>query len=254
MDRFDLGEHIKEISTTSSEAQRWFNLGLNWCYGFNHEEGVKCFQKALEYDPDCVMAHWGIAYGSGPFYNLPWRHFSEEEANNCTKICYDHIQKARQLATHANNLENQLLEALAYRFQRPHAVPPTEFDRWDYNYAAAMRRVYENFPDDHDVMAIFAEALMTRTPWALWDVKRGLPAVNADTIEALEMCERSIDMKRQDGARQHPAILHLHIHVTEMSNEPERAIRSADILGELCPDAGHLNHMPGHTYILCGEY
>jgi tetratricopeptide (TPR) repeat protein len=61
-------------------------------------------------------------------------------------------------------------------------------------------------------------------------------------------------MKDAAGAIQHPAILHLHIHATEMSNEPERAMRSADILGTLCPDAGHLNHMPGHTYALCGEY
>ena len=28
--------------------------------------------KALEHDPDCAMAHWGIAYAVGPNYNLPW--------------------------------------------------------------------------------------------------------------------------------------------------------------------------------------
>jgi tetratricopeptide (TPR) repeat protein len=35
---------------------------------------------------------------------------------------------------------------------------------------------------------------------------------------------------------------------------PERGMRSADLLGEMCPDAGHMNHMPGHIYVLCGEY
>jgi len=68
MDRFDLGPHARTISTTSAEAQRWFNLGLNWCNGFNREEGAKCFRKALEFDPECVMAHWGMAYAAGPFY------------------------------------------------------------------------------------------------------------------------------------------------------------------------------------------
>ena len=53
---------------------------------------------------------------------------------------------------------------------------------------------------------------------------------------------------------QHPAILHLHIHLLEMSAMPERAMRSADRLGGMCPDAGHMNHMPGHIYVLCGEY
>jgi hypothetical protein len=57
MDRFDLGSHSRTISVGSPEAQRWFNLGLNWCFAFNKSEGVKCFRKALEFDPECVMAH-----------------------------------------------------------------------------------------------------------------------------------------------------------------------------------------------------
>ena len=254
MDRFNLGNHTLPISTSSTEAQRWFNLGLNWCYGFNHEEGVKCFQKALEYDPECVMAHWGVAYGSGPFYNNVWRQFSEAEANTATRLCYEHIQQARRFAEHGNELENQLVAALAQRFQQPHAVSGEQFDRWDDDYANAIRRVYYAHKDSHDVMAILAEALITRTAWQLWDVKRGVPALGTDTYEALEVIERSIAMKDAAGEQQHPAILHLHIHTTEMSNEPERAMRSADILGTLCPDAGHMNHMPGHTYVLCGDY
>ena len=59
MDRFNLGSHSRIISTGSPEAQRWFNLGLNWCFAFNKGEGVKCFRKALEFDPECVMALLG---------------------------------------------------------------------------------------------------------------------------------------------------------------------------------------------------
>jgi tetratricopeptide (TPR) repeat protein len=254
MDRFDLGTHTRTISTTSADAQKWFNRGLNWCFGFNHEEGVKCFQKALTFDPECVMAHWGVAYGSGPFYNLPWRHFSKDEANKCTELCTAHINLAEQFSDTATPAENRLVEALSFRFQKPHAVSPEEFDRWDLDYGAAMRSVYKQFPDDHDVMALFIESLITRTPWRLWDVKKGVPAQNADTLEALKVCERSIKLSDQNGVEQHPAILHLHIHTLEMSNEPERALRSADILGTLCPDAGHMNHMPGHIYVLCGMY
>ena len=39
-----------------------------------------------------------------------------------------------------------------------------------------------------------------------------------------------------------------------MSNIPERATRSADELATLCPDAGHMNHMPAHIYVLMGNY
>ena len=127
MDRFDLGSHTRTISTVSPKTQRWFNLGLNWCFAFNKSEGVKCFRKALEFDAECVMAHWGIAYGCGPFYNMTWRDHSEEEVNSATRIAYEHIQMARALTNKATKLENWLVETLACRVQKSHCVQPEEF-------------------------------------------------------------------------------------------------------------------------------
>jgi tetratricopeptide (TPR) repeat protein len=254
MDRFDLGTHTREISTASPEAQRWFNAGLNWCFGFNLEEGVKCFQKALQHDPECVMAHWGVAYGHSPFYNLLWREQGEREATRRARVAHEHLLKARSFSRRATEVENQLVDSLLQRFQKPYAVSLEEFDRWDDAYAAQMRRVYYNFPNDHDVMALFVEALIMRTPRALWDLKTGAPSKNSDAVEAMMVCERSIALRDQAGEKQHPAIVHFHIHLMEMSSDPERAFRSADHLSTLCPDAGHMNHMPGHIYFLCGEY
>lgn len=254
MDRFDLGSHFRIVSTHSPDAQRWFNIGLNWCFAFNKGEGVKCFRRALEFDPNCVMAHWGIAYGSGPFYNMTWRDHSEEEANTATSIAYEHIEKARAQAHCATGIENRLVEALAFRVQKPHAVQPDDYDRWDDDYAAALRRIYHQYQDDLDVVALFVEALIMRTPRRLWDVKTGLPAKNSDVVEALEVCERAIASVDQNRSKAHPALFHLHIHILEMSNEPERAQASAAALATMCPDAGHMNHMPGHVHVLCGEY
>jgi tetratricopeptide (TPR) repeat protein len=254
MDQFDLGTHARKISTTSVEAQRWFNLGLNWCFGFNFEEGVKCFQKAEQHDSECAMVHWGIAYGQSPFYNLLWREQSKEEANMHARTAYEYLSKARSFSKRATEVENQLIDALAKRFQKPCFVSLEECDRWDDDYAAQMRRVYYNFPDDNDVAALFVEALITRTPRALWDLKTGAPAKNSDVVEALTVCERSIAFADKARTKQHPAIVHMHIHVLEMSREPERAAQSADHLSILCPDAGHMNHMPAHIYFLCGDY
>lgn len=254
MDRFNLGTHTRTISTASPEAQRWFNLGLNWCFGFNFEEGVKCFEKAKQFDAQCAMVYWGIAYGQSPFYNLLWREQGEREAGVRARIAHENIQKARSFSARATPVENELVEALAKRFQKPHYVSLEEFNRWDEDYAAQMRRVHYNHPDDHDVMAMFVEALLMRTPRALWNLKTGAPARNSDAVEAMTICERSMALADKTGAKPHPAIVHLHIHLMEMSNEPERAMRSADELSSLCPDAGHLNHMPGHIYFLCGDY
>ena len=254
MDRFDLGRHRRPVSTKSDRAQFWFDMGLNWCYGFNQEEGVKCFLRALEHDPGCVMAHWGAAYGQGPFYNNTWRQHLKAEADATAAFCTGHIEAARAAADRATPLENGLVEALARRFQKPHSATGAEYDQWDEDYAAAMRRVYHAHPGDLDVAALFAEAIMTRTPWKLWNQQTGLPPADADTFEALAVLEHAIARCDADGMPHHPAILHLHIHATEMSKQPERALRSADMLGTLCPDAGHMNHMPAHTYVLCGLY
>ncbi len=254
MDRFNLGVHTRKIATTSAEAQRWFDLGLNWCYAFNKNEGIKCFRKAIEADPESVMPHWGVAFGAGPFYNLIWREHGEAEANAATRLGFDHIQRARALRHKATPVENQLVEALACRIQEPHAVLPEEYDRWDDEYANAMRRVYQNFPEDHDVMALLIEALIMRTPRRLWNVKTGKPAKASDVLEALEIIDRSVRLSKDAGQKPHPAVIHLHIHALEMSNTPEWGMESADTLAGMCPDAGHMNHMPGHIYVLCGDY
>jgi tetratricopeptide (TPR) repeat protein len=254
MTSFDLGTHSMAITTVSSDAQYWFDQGLNWRFGFNKEESVKCFQKALNYDPSCAMAHWGVAYGVGPFYNLTWSEYGEQEANTCTKIAYDHLVQARATPQRLKPLELELIAALSARYQKPHAVSVQEFARWENHYAAAMRRVFYSFPNNHDVMALFAEALLMRTPRRLWDLKTGLPAPDSDIREALSICERSIAIGKSRGLDPHPAIPHLHIHALEMSAEPERAMSSADMLSTLCPDSGHMNHMPGHIYVLCGQY
>jgi hypothetical protein len=64
-DYYDLGTYSRLVTTSSAEAQVWFDRGLLWCYGYNHEESIRCFRKATEYDRGCAMAYWGIAYASG---------------------------------------------------------------------------------------------------------------------------------------------------------------------------------------------
>ena len=251
---FDLGDHNFKISTKSKKAQTLFDLGLNWCFAFNHDEGLACFKEALREDPECAMLYWGIAYAAGPFYNMPWCDFSEEEAIYCTAFCRQNLNQALYFANQASALEEKLIWALSQRVQKPKAVSQTEFNKWDDAYANAMRVVNSKFPRNLDVMALTIEAMMTRTPWKMWDVKTGLVTENADTLEAIALCKEAIALADANGQKQHPAILHLHIHLIEMSNQPEDAMESADRLRNMCPDAGHIHHMPGHIYVLCGQY
>src|ERR1700750_570587 len=53
---YDLGSYPRKVTTTSADAQRWCDRGLNWCFGYHHEEAVACFEKALEADPRMEIA------------------------------------------------------------------------------------------------------------------------------------------------------------------------------------------------------
>ena len=114
-----------------------------------------------------------------------------------------------------------------------------------------MRKVYSTFSDDLDVATLFADALMNVTPWGLWDLKTGEPAPGAHTLEAKAVLECALSDPASDG---HPGLLHMYIHLMEMSSTPEAALSKANLLRGLVPDAGHLHHMPTHLDILCGDY
>ncbi len=248
-DYYDLGNHSRTISTSSPEAQIWFDRGLNWTFGFNHEEAVKCFQRALEHDPECPMAHWGIAYAGGPNYNHQWDEFIEAETIETLAQVYDATGDAMALLDHANPAEQALIRALQARY--PQRDPVEDCMPWNDDYADAMRFVYRTYSDDLDITALFAEALMNRTPWQMWDLPTGEIAEGASTAEVMEVLEAALE---RPESRLHPGILHMYIHLMEMSPHPEKALRAGDWLRGLVPDSGHLNHMPTHIDVLCGHY
>ncbi len=250
MTYYDLGSYSRRITTTSEAAQRWFDRGLVWTYAYNHEEAVNCFEKALEADADCALAHWGIAYAIGPNYNKPWEAFEDDEKPDALAQARQAISRAAELKDRVSDFEKALIEAISHRY--PDDASIEDFAPWNDAYADAMRTVYKAQSDDLDICCLFAEAIMNRTPWQLWDLPSGRPAEGADTIEAIAVLEDAFD--RLAGAWEHPGLLHMYIHLMEMSPHPERALRHGDRLSTLVPDAGHLLHMPSHIDVLCGDY
>ena len=251
---YDLGSHTRAITTTSPEAQLWFDRGLVSIYGFDLELACKCFTTAIEKDSSCVMAHWGFAYASGIYYNKPWTRMQSEELVEKLHVTFKSSRKTKQLCNDSNSAEAMLVDALLHRYQSPSPVNDDEYDRWNNDFANAMRKVYQIYPEDGDVCALFAEALMTRTPWSLWDLKTGEPCTNASTLEAIDVLETAMQRIEKNNLPPHPGILHMYIHVMEMSPFPEKSLRACDALRELVPGSGHLCHMPSHIDVRCGLY
>ncbi|MEM9148664.1 MAG: hypothetical protein AAGC57_21130 [Pseudomonadota bacterium] len=247
-DYFDLGSYGRPVSGHAA-AQTWFDRGLVWLFAYNHEEAIVCFEKTLEADPDCALAHWGIAYAIGPNYNKPWEVFSPEEKAPALARAHAALAAGLALETAAPS-ERALLEALASRY--PEGPEIEDYQPFNDGFAVAMKPVYEAHPDDLDIAFVYSEAMMNRTPWQLWDFKSGVPNPEASTETAMAVLERAFD--QTPGAWDHPGLLHMYIHLMEMSPHPERALRHGDRLTGLVPDAGHLVHMATHIDVLCGDY
>ena len=232
----NLGNHHFPISTKSKQAQRYFDQAMILVYGFNHKEAIRSFEAVAQLDPQCAMAHWGIALALGPNINAPM----SEEAG---KKAFVHMKKALALAKKASKREQAYIRALSKRYTKD--VPKERADL-DKAYADEMRKVRQTFPKDMDAATLFAEALMDTTPWNYWE-KDGSP--RPATKEILEALEFVIANNPN-----HPGANHYYIHAVEASKNPERGLPSAYRLKTLCPGAGHLVHMPAHIFLKLGMY
>jgi tetratricopeptide (TPR) repeat protein len=248
-DYFNLGTYTRPITTRSDHAREWVRRGLIWSYAFNHDEAVACFERAIEADPGCPLAYWGLAYALGPNYNKGWDAFEPDEARSAIARAHAAIANAERHAGAAGRAEQALIGALARRY--PADVPGPDWSAWNQGYADAMRTAYRQHPADLDIAVLFADALMNLTPWALWDTTTGQPADGAATVEARAVLEQAL---ASPGGHAHPGALHLYIHLMEMSPSPEDALWAGDLLRDLVPDGGHLIHMPTHLDVLCGDY
>jgi len=225
------------ISTTSEEAQRYFNQGMMLAYGFNHAEAARSFYEATRLDSACAMAFWGYAYVLGPNYNSGMEEDNDQRA-------YDATLRALALSGSCTPKEKVLIKALASRYE---ARPPADRSPLDRAYAAAMKKVYNQYPTDPDIGALYAESLMNLHPWDLYEKSSKQP--RAWTPEVLRVLEHLIRTYPR-----HPGAHHFYIHALEASATPEKALASARLLDTLVPGSGHLLHMPSHIYILTGHY
>ena len=232
-----LGGFSRPVTTTSAEAQRYFDQGLAFLYAFNHDEAIRAFRRAAELDPSCAMAFWGIAVAHGPHINNPV--VPPERA----KAAWEALGRARTLAGGAPPVERALIDALAARYADP---PPEDRRPLDQAYADAMRSVYRAHPKDADVGALFAEALADLRPWDLWRPD-GTPQPGTEELVATLEAVLAV-------APTHPLANHMLIHALEASPRPEKADRAADVLRDLQPGLGHLVHMPSHVDVRRGRW
>ncbi len=232
-----LGQHEWKITTDSPKAQRYFNQGLGFYHGFNHGAAIRSFAAAIRLDPKCAMAHWGIALASGPHINFAL------VPPPAAELAWKELKLAQENAAHVSPVERDLIEALSHRYANPQ---PEDRAPLDLAYAEAMRKVWQKYPNDTDVGALFAEAMMDLRPWNQWTPEG---QANPGTEEVLATLDAVLKLDPK-----HPFANHLYIHAIEASPHPERAMAAADRLRTLQPGLAHNVHMPSHIDIRTGNW
>lgn len=252
----DMGTYTRPVTTDNKTAQRYFDQGLKFIYGFNHDEAVRSFTAATQLDPGCAMAWWGIAYAQGPNYNASSMNDAREAA------AWDAIQRALIELDNETLAEIALITATANRYSKPLIADESLSEEEQKkakdadnkikgqrkaNFASAMAKVWQQFPNDPDVGTIYADAMMVKNPWRVHKPD-GTPAREEtqtiiDTLEAV-----------MATTPDHPGATHLYIHAVEASNDKRRAVPAADRLSVAVPLSGHLVHMPSHLYVQVGMW
>jgi tetratricopeptide (TPR) repeat protein len=229
-----IGKHEFKVTTTSPEAQDYFNQGLVFSYGFNLDEAHRAFVYASALDPECAMAYWGAAYTLGPYLNGRMNPRDEEKAR-------DLAAKALAKLDDETEVERALVQALQKRYEAGVAR-----DQADKNYAEAMRAVAAKLPQESEVLTLAAEAMMDLHPWNFWTREK---VAQEWTKEITELLDRSFEIDPDN-----PGTCHFVVHMWEGSATPEHAVPAADRLGSLSPGVEHLVHMPAHIYYKVGRY
>ena len=233
------GTYSREITTRVPAAQKFFDQGLRFAWGFYFPESIASYQEASRLDPDHPMPYWGMAHAMGPNPNSRYARMPDDPLGEGLKA----IEEALKRIDKASNLEKRIIKALHVFYDKESIADPTLRDR---AYLKEMRQLNKEYPNDPDIAALYAGSYMSIRRWDYWD-SDGNP--KGETIEVAEALERIIY-----SGQSHPGVFHLHIHLIEASLEPERALISADSLEETVPIVGHVVHMPAHIYVRVGDY
>lgn len=230
------GNYQFKISNASDSAQFYFNQGLSLYYAFHTIEAIASFTKATHIDPNSAMAWYGKALAMGPTINY-------DNGYRPPTGAYEAAVRSNLFSRDGTPLEKDLINAMQQRYRPDSTVSIRQLRM---NYADAMQKVSAKYPQNADVLTLYADALLLLHPWDLYDhefkAKPWTPLIRSVLEKALKICPA------------HPGANHYYIHTIEASATPQLALKSANILDTLMPLVSHITHMPSHIYIRTGYY
>ena len=223
-----LGEVNFPVSC-SAAAQKDFNRAMALFHSFGFESAKESFAKVLERDPECGMAHWGIAIMSmgNPFAWPP--------NANALKAGAAAMVEAQRIGAKSER-ERDYIAAFATYFKdwetRDHRTRAVAFEK-------AMEGLVAKYPTDDEAQILYALTL-------------NVTALPTDKTFANQLKAGAILEPLFKKYPNHPGVTHYLIHTYDYAELAERGLPAARVYAKIAPAAPHALHMPSHIFSRLG--
>lgn len=208
------------VTTSSAEAQAFFDQGVGQLHGFWYLEAERSFRQAYALDTNCVMALWGMAMAN------------QNNAGRAKKFIAEAAARTNGLSAR----EIQWIAALQdYRRDNREAEPRDDVKR-RRDYVRALEAIVQDHPDDIEAKAFLV--------FQIWD-NAGFGNERPLKISSQQAVDALLDQVFARDPR-HPAH-HYRIHLWD-NEKPARALASAHACGPSGPGIAHQWHMPSHIF------
>jgi tetratricopeptide (TPR) repeat protein len=223
--------HLGQIHFPTSCApgvQQTFEKGVALLHSFQYEAADQAFKRVATDDPQCAMAYWGQAMS---LWHALWDRPDEATLKNG----HDDLEKASSLNAKTAR-EREYIGAAQALFQD---VPKLDYTARVTAYSAAMRQLYERYPDDGEAAAFYSLSLIA------------LPA-HGDADLANRKRAIAILNKLLAAESDHPGAAHYLIHACDTPELAPQGLEAARRYAKIAPDSAHALHMPSHIFTRLG--
>ena len=213
----------------SPSVQKPFQRGVALLHSFWYDEAEKEFKQIAADDPHCAMAHWGIAMS---LWHQLWNHPDEK----LIERGFDEVHQAKTTDGPATPREKAYIAAISAFYDKSKKL---DHDARANAYSAAMKKVYETYPDDHEAAIFYALSLLASGPHE--------DATFANRKKAAAILE-PLFASQPD----HPGVAHYLIHAYDKPQLAQLGLPAARRYAQVAPAAPHALHMPSHIFARVG--
>lgn len=225
----------------SSEAQAEFETGLAHLHHMMYSQAKPRFEAAAEADPDCAMAHWGIAMAS---FQPLWAPTSDSDMEQGKQA----VDRAIAIGTD-DELESGLISTVQAFFTDPDppaADRPSDHQARLNSWLNSLTELRDSYPDHVEVAAFYALAEIS---YAMTHFSPHEERDFSRELRAGQLMEEFLEEYPE-----HPGLFHYLIHAYDSSDLAHLAEEIARKYDQLAPDTPHALHMPSHIFVRLGYW